>query len=93
MYAVKKHIVIVKEGSSENFLNGGLLTVVEPIAAVANAEEPGWKRGTVAKLSGLLAEDILNMCLAGATINNDNEPAPENILGPAAEGDATDVFR
>ena len=42
MYAVKKHLVVVKEGPSEKFfLDGGLVTVVEPIAAIPDAEEPG----------------------------------------------------
>ncbi len=59
MYAVKKHLVVVKEGPSEKFfLDGGLVTVVEPIAAIPDAEEPGGVRGAVAKLSGSLAEDI-----------------------------------
>ncbi len=93
MYAVKKHLVVVKEGPSEKFfLDGGLFTVVEPIAAIPDAEEPGGVRSAVAKLSGLLAEDILNMRLAGVTIDDNNEPTPENIPDLATESNATDVF-
>ncbi len=93
IYAVKKHLVVVKECLSEKFfLDGGLVTVVEPIAAIPDAEEPGGVRGAVAKLIGSLAEDILNMRLAGATIDGNNKPAPENVPDLAAESNATDVF-
>ena len=59
---------------------------------MTDAENPVGVRCTVVKLSSSLAEDILNMRLAGATIDNNNEPAPENSMGLAAEIDAIDVF-
>ena len=89
MYAVKRYVKILEEDGAADLFD----------APEGNppAKEGGGQEGAAAKvpndqqtapeMTGELAEDINAMRAAGANVDDDNEPAEENIPEPAAKNE------
>ena len=81
LYAVKRYVCITKEGTQEHFFDSVVAGEDPPTVEI---EEPELLLALPARGGdGFEAEEIGTMRTAGVVIDDDNEPAPENI--PNAE--------
>ena len=77
LYAVERYVCITKEGAPEHFFDS--LVVGEDLSTI-EIEEPELLPALPARGGhGFEAEEIETMRTAGVVIDDDNEPAPENI--------------
>ena len=92
MHAVKRYVKIVEEGGEADLFDAPEAPEDNPpvqqeggqeeaVAEVPNAQQ------NAPEMTGELAEDINAMRAAGATVDDDNEPAEENIPAPAANNE------
>ena len=80
MYCCKRWIRVLQEGNPTQFFNGPALTVDEaPINLNEDEEEVGVEIPDNVFHSSGDAEDIANVRRLGLDVDDDNEPAPENI--------------
>jgi hypothetical protein len=73
IYAVAQYYKVIQEGSV------GHLFQIGEHASLAVAEETDQGNDYVPSLTGTAVEDISHFCAQGFEVDNDNDPAPENV--------------
>ena len=84
MYDVDQYCKVIQEGAV------GYLSQIDEHAGLAVAEEADQGNDCVRQLpslTGTIVEDISHFCTQGFEVDNDNNPAPENV--PAATTPST----
>ena len=97
MHVVKRYVKILQEGQAADFFDEPTTQQGNPPTQQAEGQEGGVAAGqtpeqNVPELTGELAEDINAMRAAGATVDDDNEPAEENIPAPANNSNEESPF-
>lgn len=90
LYAVKRNVRVLTEGAAEHiFLPKDQPSPSESVTTNRNDDED---ETSMPLRTGVLAEEIQTFKAAGVIVDDDNEPAPENVPAPTTSA-STGIFK